>query len=118
MLYSKHGDIIDLGVASMELIIAIVTLWLIVKGLRSLSGVRRTTSRKAKTAQAVTKTNSLAALTALQAQRDTINEQLADIETQLDYAPPAKIRNQLMNRKTVLLGKLSTCEQRIARMCA
>ena len=54
----------------------------------------------------------------LQEQRDIIREQLSDIETQLDFCPPQKIRNQLMNRKTVLLGKLSTCEQRIAKMCA
>ena len=105
----------------MALILFIVTIWLIGKGLRSLSRVSSTTSRKGKAVQTAnnsTLTNKLAALRALQAQRDTINEQLADIETQLDYAPPAKIRNQLMNRKTTLLGKLAVTETKISKLCA
>lgn len=60
---------------------------------------------------------SLAALEALQAQRDLINEQIRDIDEQLDYCPPAKLRNQYMNRKTALLGKLATCESKISRLC-
>ena len=57
-----------------------------------------------------------AAFEALQEQKETIEEILSDIETQLDFCPPEKIRNQLLNRKSVLLGKLSTCEKRIAKM--
>ena len=105
----------------MELILLILSVWAIGKGMKCIFSTAPATSRKGKAATAAnqsTFTNKLAALKALQEQRDIIREQLSDIETQLDYAPPAKIRNQLMNRKTVLLGKLSTCEQRIARMCA
>ena len=105
----------------MELILLIFSVWGICKGIKSIVRLAPATSRKGKAATAAnqsTSANKFAALTALQEQRDIIREQLSDIETQLDYCPPEKIRNQLMNRKTVLLGKLSTCEQRIARMCA
>ena len=57
------------------------------------------------------------AIEALQEQRRIIAEMIADIDEQLDYCPPQKMRNQYMNRKTVLLGKLATVEQRIAKLC-
>lgn len=87
------------------------------KGVKS--GCRHISRSKVKTtAQAVpTVSKSLAALEALQAQRDLINEQIRDIDEQLDYCPPAKLRAQCINRKTVLLGKLATCESKISRLC-
>lgn len=105
----------------MELILLIFSVWAVSKGIKAIVRSAPGTSRKGKAAKAANQStfaNKLAALKALQEQRDIIREQLSDIESQLDFCPPEKIRNQLMNRKTVLLGKLSTCEQRIARMCA
>lgn len=83
------------------------------------TAVRNRPRRKAKaTAPAVSAiSKSLAALEALQVQRDLINEQIRDIDEQLDYCPPAKLRTQYINRKTALLGKLATCESKISRLC-
>ena len=91
-------------------------LWMVCKGIKALFRSRPAEYEPAPAENKVSK--SLAALEALQAQRDLIQEQLSDIEQQLDNCPPEKVRNQYMNRKTVLLGKLATVEQRIYRMCA
>ena len=61
---------------------------------------------------------SIKAIEALHEQRRIIEEMIADIDEQLDYCPPTRVRNQYLNRKTVLLGKLATVEKRITRMCA
>ena len=102
----------------MELILLIFSVWAIGKGMKCIFRKAPATSRKGKTATAVTKTTSFAALTALQQQRDIIREQISDINEMLDFCPPQKIRNQLMNRKTTLLGRLATTETKISKLCA
>lgn len=105
----------------MELILLIFSVWAIGKGMKCIFRTAPAKSRKGKAATAANQStfaNKLAALKALQEQRDIIREQLNDIELQLDYAPPAKIRNQLMNRKTTLLGRLATTETKISKLCA
>ncbi len=100
----------------MAIIVFFLFVWMVCKGIKALFRSRPAEYEPVPAENKVSK--SLAALEALQAQRDLIQEQLSDIEQQLDNCPPEKVRNQYMNRKTVLLGKLATVEQRIYRMCA
>ena len=91
-------------------------LWIICKSIKT--GVRSARSKSTASAPASSAASrSSSALEALQAQRDLINDQILDITEQLDYCPPAKIRNQLLTRQTTLLGKLASVEQRIAKLC-
>lgn len=105
----------------MSVLFVFFTVWVIASILQSIIRriVRHFPQRKAKAAAPAVPTvsKSLAVLEALQAQRDLINEQIRDIDEQLDYCPPEKVRNQYLNRKTVLLGKLATCEGKISRLC-
>lgn len=91
-------------------------LWMVCKGIKALFRSRPVEYELVPVENKVSR--SLAALDALQKQRDLIQEQITDIEQQLDNCPPEKVRNRYMDRKTVLLGKLATVEQRIYRMCA
>lgn len=99
----------------MTLILFILFLWAVCKGIKAAFRPRPRCKAAAPAASRVSR--SLAALEALQAQRDLINEQIRDIEEQLDYCPPAKLRSQLLTRQTALLGKLATCEAKISRLC-
>lgn len=124
----------------MTTILFFVVLWMICKGIKALFRPRHKANNSAVysddtkrfyadiddmiekyRAESETETSrvtrSLAALEALQAQRDLINEQIRDIEEQLDYCPPEKVRNQYMSKKTALLGKLAVCESKISRLC-
>lgn len=105
----------------MSVLFVFFTVWAVASVLQSIIRriVRHFPRRNVKAAAPAVSTvsKSLAALEALQAQRDLINEQIRDIEEQLDYCPPEKVRNQYLNRKTVLLGKLATCEGKISRLC-
>lgn len=98
-------------------IVLFVLLFFACKGLKGLC----LSCRKVKAAPAACADNkvtrNLAVLEALQAQRDLIEEQISDIDTQLDYCPPEKVRNQYMSKKTALLGKLAVCESKISRLC-
>lgn len=111
----------------MSALFVFFTVWVVASILQSAIRriVRHFPQRKAKAAAPAvapapavpTVSKSLAVLEALQAQRDLINEQIRDIDEQLDYCPPAKLRNRYLNRKTTLLGKLATCEGKISRLC-
>ena len=100
----------------MAALVFFFSLWMVCKGIKALFRSRPVECELVPVENKVSK--SLAALDALQKQRELIQEQLSDIEQQLDNCPPEKVRIRYMDRKTVLLGKLATVEQRIYRMCA
>lgn len=100
----------------MAALVFFFVLWMVCKGIKALFRSRPAVYAPVPATSRVTR--SLAALDALQKQRDLIQEQLSDIEQQLDNCPPERVRIRYMDRKTVLLGKLATVEQRIYRMCA
>ena len=99
----------------MAAILFFLFMWILAKGINALCHPRRKAVAKAPAETKVTR--NLAALEALQEQRDIINEMIRDLEEQLDNCPPEKTRVQFMNRKTVLLGKLAVCEGKISRLC-
>lgn len=101
----------------MATLVFFFVLWLVCKGIKALFRPRRKVTAPAPAASRASG-SPVSAVIALQEQRRIIEEQLSDIEEQLDNCPPAKLRNQYLNRKTVLLGKLASVEQRIYRMCA
>ena len=98
----------------MELIVFILSIWLIGSGLKSLSRIPK--ARPAKTKIEYSSNTCYTALTALQEQRDLITEMITDIDTELDYCPAAKQRYTLLNRKQQLLNKLATVESKITKL--
>lgn len=60
---------------------------------------------------------SLAALEALQAQRDELEDQLDLINAALDAAPPEEKRMKWMKERSRVYGQLAACESKISRLC-
>ena len=60
---------------------------------------------------------SLAALEALQAQRDELEDQLDLINAALDAAPPEAKRLRWMKERSRVYGQLATCERKISALC-
>ena len=99
----------------MATVFFVFIVWAVYAVSRALCRPRRKAVAKAPAESEVTR--NLAALEALQEQRDVINDMIRDIEEQLDNCPPEKTRYQYMNKKTALLGKLAVCEGKISRLC-
>ena len=58
----------------------------------------------------------IAALDALQQQRDGLRDQLELIKYALDGAPPENKRLQLMQRQTMIYSRLAQCETKIGKL--
>ena len=91
-------------------------LWMVCKGIKALFRSRPAVYAPAPATSRVTR--SLAALEALQAQRDMINRMISDYKYQLDHAQLTsaqfeKTQNQLVSA----YGKLAVCESKISRLC-
>ena len=98
---------------SMELFFILFSLWLISTGLKSLTRIPKA-SRIA--TQSKPKSTCLTALTALQDQRELIQDMISDIDNELDNVPPEKRRYQLQTRKQQLLNKLASVESKIDKL--
>ena len=94
----------------MTILLAIALLFLV----RSIVRKPKRKPERTTTNSKPVKTNSVAALEALQEQRELIEDMLSDIEYQLDNAP--KNRYQLLNRQYQLYSKLATVETKIHKM--
>ena len=97
----------------MALIFIILTIWLVCKGCKALTRIPKASRT---TTQAKPKSTCIAALTALQEQRDLIQDMISDIDNELDNVPPEKRRYQLQTRKQQLLNKLASVESKIDKL--
>lgn len=102
----------------MAALVFFFSLWLICKGIKALFRSRRKVAEYAPAPAESDVTRNLAALEALQAQRDMINRMISDYQYQLDHAQLTsaqfeKTQNQLVSA----YGKLATCEGKISRLC-
>ena len=100
----------------MATIVFFLILWMVCKGIKALFRPRRKATAPARAVSRVGK--SLAALEALQAQRDLLESMITDFQYQLDHAQLTsaqfeKTQNQLVSA----YGKLAIVEQRIAKLC-
>ena len=100
----------------MAIIVFFLIVWMICKGIKALFRSRPAEYEPVPAESDVTR--NLAALKALQAQRDMINRMISDYKYQLDHAQLTsaqfeKTQNQLVSA----YGKLAVCESKISRLC-
>lgn len=101
----------------MAIIVFILFVWMICKGIKALFRSRPAEYEPAPAENKVSK--SLAALEALQAQRDMLTRMITDYKYQLDHAQLTSVQfEKTQNQLVSAYGKLATVEQRIYRMCA
>ena len=96
----------------MATLIFLVSIWIVCKGVKALSKHR--TIRRRPACQVKPKVDYMAALIALQEQRDIYNDLISDIDFQLDNAP--RNREKLLKDKAIIYSKLAIVESKIAKL--
>lgn len=100
----------------MATLIFFLVVWGIIKAIKAGS------SRPVKTSSAPAQTKvtrSLAALEALQAQRDMLEQMISDYRYQLDYAQLSSVQyEKTQNQLVSAYGKLAVCEAKISKLIA
>lgn len=92
-------------------------LWIVCKGIKALFRPRRKATAPARTVSRVGK--SLAALEALQAQRDLLESMITDFQYQLDHAQLSSVQyEKTQNQLVSAYGKLAVCEAKISKLIA
>lgn len=91
-------------------------LWIVCKGIKALFRSRPVEYELVPVENKVSK--SLAALEALQAQRDMLNRMITDYKYQLDHAQLTSVQfEKTQNQLVSAYGKLAVCESKISRLC-
>ena len=97
----------------MELIFLVFSVWAICKGIKSLARIKPKASRTATTKASGSQ---LAALKALQEQRDNIRNTIAELTALLDVSETAAETIRYKNMISTQYGKLATVESKIAKL--
>lgn len=100
----------------MELLLLIFSLWAMGKGIKALfrATPKRTKAKPTKPAPAVTK--AFQTLTALQEQRECINESLAWIDDLISTEEKPEKVLQWMTKRAQLKGQLATVQAKIDKL--